>query len=99
MSGCAVCVHDLYQESLEAYDVSVKALRASLTTLGVDESEWPAQIRRAGNKPSERKKDAALSAFEQMELQLVAKREKKGSVVDVNTSACMSSSLFDKLRI
>lgn len=82
-------MHDLYQESLEAYDASVKALRASLTALGVDEPEWPAELQSAGNKGTGRKKDGALSAFEQMELQLAAKREKKGSVVVVEPSACM----------
>jgi len=38
MSGCVVCVHDLYQESLEGYDTSVKALRASPAALGIAES-------------------------------------------------------------
>ncbi len=88
MSGCAVCVHDLYQESLEAYDTSVKALRASLAALGIAESEWPARIQpESTDKGLARKKDIVLSAFEQMELQLAAKREKKTSVMDVDNSA------------
>ncbi|KLO11829.1 hypothetical protein SCHPADRAFT_876344 [Schizopora paradoxa] len=94
MSGCAVCVHDLYQESLEAYDASVKALRASLIALGVDEAEWPPQIQTQGKKMVERKKDVALSAFEQMELQLAAKREKRESVVDVDVGAEASDKLL-----
>ena len=97
-------MHDLYQESLEAYDASVKALRASLIALGVDESEWPAQIQirsqggpgggSGGGEGTERKKDVALSAFEQMELQLAAKKEKRGSVVDVDVGDCRLLTIF-----
>ena len=84
MSGCAVCVHDLYQESLEAYDASIASIRASLIVLNIPEAEWPAQIQTAA-AGKERKKDVALSAFEQMELELSAKQEARAkSVVDVD---------------
>jgi len=96
MSGCAVCVHDLYQESLEAYEASIKSLRTSLTTLGVVESEWPVQIQmKNGKETPERKKDVALSAFEQMELQLAAKHQKKTSVVDVDGETVSAPSSSD----
>lgn len=78
MSGCAICVHDLYQESIEAYDSSVSTLRASLNALNIPEQTWPAQIQN-GSVKSERKKDPSLSAFEQMELQLAAKRNETSS--------------------
>ncbi|KAH8116004.1 hypothetical protein DFH11DRAFT_1583515 [Phellopilus nigrolimitatus] len=74
MSGCAVCVHDLYAESLAAYDAAVAELRVALAGAHVPEAAWPAEIR----VEKERKKDAVLSAFEQMELQLAARREAGG---------------------
>lgn len=83
-------MHDLYQELLEGYDTSVEAHRASPAVLGIAESEWPAQIQpNPADKALGRKKDVALSAFEKMEFQLTAKREKKKTsvVMDVDTSA------------
>lgn len=81
MSGCAVCVYDLYDEARTDYVMAVDKLRHDLTKLGVPESEWPADIQGSGqgsdlvpaSKPSG---SASLSAFEQLELALKAKREK-----------------------
>ena len=74
MSGCAVCVQDLYVEALDEYKKAVDSLRSSLTTLHVPEDEWPAQIR-TQNKQPERKKDVALSAFEELERQLLERKK------------------------
>lgn len=83
MSGCAICVHDLYNEALEAYDGAVASLRSSLTAHGIPESEWPAQIQTKAEK--ERKKDVILSAFEQMELELAAKQIARSRITDMAT--------------
>lgn len=83
MSGCAICVYDLYDESLEAYDQSLDALRTSLRGLAVPEDEWPATIRpqsqnsqkgTATETPTSTR-GAVLSAFEEMERALKAKSE------------------------
>jgi len=73
MSGCAVCVYDLYQESLDAYKTAVASVRASLTSMGIPVEQWPENIR----LDSERKTppQIILSAFEEMERELKARRE------------------------
>ncbi len=73
MSGCAVCVHDLYQESLDAYKTAVASVRASLTSMGVPMVQWPENIR----LDSETKTfpPISLSTFEEMERELKARRE------------------------
>ncbi|KAH8993630.1 oxidoreductase-like protein [Lactarius hatsudake] len=72
MSGCAVCVHDLYQESLDAHKSAVAAVRVSLTSMGVPMEQWPKNIR----LDSEGKTTASisLSAFEELERELKARR-------------------------
>jgi hypothetical protein len=45
MSGCAICVYDLYNESLEEYDSAMSNLRAALMAEGVREEEWPERVR------------------------------------------------------
>lgn len=73
MSGCAVCVYDLYQESLDAYKTAVGSIRASLTSMGVPVEQWPENIR----VDLERKTTPSiiLSAFEEMERELKARRK------------------------
>ncbi|KAF8951070.1 oxidoreductase-like protein [Flammula alnicola] len=78
MSGCAVCVYDLYEESLEAYNKAVAALRTSLSALHIPESEWPANIRpkETNSNDRERKRKATiLSAFEEMERKLALRKQ------------------------
>ena len=75
MSGCAVCVHDLYQESLVTYRESVAYLRSSLAGLNIPESEWPANIQTSSERTAERKKDVVMDAFAEMERNLRRKRE------------------------
>jgi len=76
MSGCAVCVHDLYQESLDAYRTSVASVRASLTAMKVPVEQWPETIR---PKPEGRThlpaSSVSLNAFEEMERALKARRQ------------------------
>jgi hypothetical protein len=78
MSGCAICVHDLYQDDLSAYRESVVSIRASLHAWKVPESEWPESIKvKIGE--SERKRNVSLTAFEEMERALKEKRAKETS--------------------
>ena len=76
MSGCAICVHDLYQESLDNYNNSVAAVRASLTDMKIPENEWPETIRPGSEKRmSLPAPSLSLSAFQEMERALKARRE------------------------
>lgn len=79
MSGCAICVYDLYSESIEAYDRAIETLRTSLQAAQIPEGEWPDQImnkNEGGEGGKERRKDIVLSVFEELELALAAKQEK-----------------------
>ncbi|KAI6103031.1 oxidoreductase-like protein [Pisolithus sp. B1] len=82
MSGCAICVYDLYEESLNTYKESVASLRASLTALSIPESQWPSSIRTTTTQSSTAvtQKDVVLSAFEEMERALKERREKRAAV-------------------
>jgi hypothetical protein len=76
MSGCAVCVHDLYQESLDDYNACVAAVCASLTDMKVPEDEWPETIRPGAEKRTSLwASNPSLSAFQEMERALKARRE------------------------
>ncbi|KAH9941198.1 uncharacterized protein BXZ73DRAFT_42238 [Epithele typhae] len=78
MSGCAVCVYDLYDEARTDYLNAVDKIRASLKDTGIPEDEWPAELRsrsQGGSGVPSAKPNVALSAFEQLELALKAKRE------------------------
>jgi len=85
MSGCAVCVHDLYQESLDAYRTSVASVRASLTAMKVPVEQWPETIR---PKPEGRTQlpasSVSLNAFEEMERALKARRQAEAQTMDVH---------------
>lgn len=79
MSGCAICVYDLYEESLEAYKESIVALRSSLSALAIPDSEWPDRVRT--NTPvAEKRHEVILNAFEEMERQLKEKKERRAAV-------------------
>ena len=69
MSGCAICVQDLYAEALDEYKKSVESLRTSLTILHIPEDKWPENIQ-TGRKQPEVKQSVTLSAFEELERRL-----------------------------
>ena len=69
MSGCAICVQDLYAEALDEYKKSVESLRTSLALLHVPENTWP-EILQTGRKHPEVKQNVTLSAFEELERRL-----------------------------
>ncbi|KAF7324491.1 Oxidoreductase-like domain-containing protein [Mycena kentingensis (nom. inval.)] len=71
MSGCAVCVYDLYEESLTAYRDALAAFRSTLVALGVPQAEWPAATRSDGGTAS---KSVVKDAFEELERALAAKQ-------------------------
>lgn len=73
MSGCAVCVYDLYEDSLAAYRDAITKVTARLNSMGVPESDWPQSLRTY----TERKKDVTLTVFEQMELDMARRKQEK----------------------
>ena len=75
MSGCAICVHDLYQEALSDYQASTSSLRDSLRKLHISEDQWPLSIRTEA--PKELAKNIRLSASEELERKLKEKHEKQ----------------------
>ncbi|KAK0461143.1 uncharacterized protein EV420DRAFT_1331510 [Desarmillaria tabescens] len=83
MSGCAVCVYDLYEESMKAYKENVATLRNALVSMGVPENEWPASVKSPTEKV-ERKSNVVLSVFEEMERAL--KEKQKSSAPSRQTS-------------
>ncbi|KAJ3735867.1 hypothetical protein DFJ43DRAFT_1036597 [Lentinula guzmanii] len=60
----AVCVYDLYEDSLTAYREAVTKVTDALKSMEVPEADWPRNLR-----TSERNKDVTLTVFEQMELE------------------------------
>ncbi|KAJ7463885.1 hypothetical protein B0H11DRAFT_2240828 [Mycena galericulata] len=79
MSGCAVCVYDLYEEDLAAYSASLDGLRATLTAKGIPEAAWPEGVRvrgRGGDEGGGGSRGDTLSALEALEKALADKRAK-----------------------
>ncbi|KIY71955.1 hypothetical protein CYLTODRAFT_344983 [Cylindrobasidium torrendii FP15055 ss-10] len=76
MSGCAICVYDLYEESLDAYKEKVTALRNQLTTMAVPATEWPESIRGEEKKPA---KSPMLNALEELERKIAEKQKQSAS--------------------
>ncbi|KAI0360500.1 hypothetical protein OH77DRAFT_1393591 [Trametes cingulata] len=78
MSGCAVCVYDLYEEARQDYIQALDNVRDKLDDMGVPEDEWPPDIRRQQNAPEPANRpDVVLSAFEQFEKALKEKKERE----------------------
>jgi hypothetical protein len=74
MSGCAICVHDLYLDALSTYDESVLSLRSSLSALNIPESEWPSNIKSSGVE-SKKRSNVNIDAFVALERALREKNE------------------------
>jgi len=87
MSGCAICVYDLYTDALEDYKRSVDTLRATLATRNISEAEWPPGIRRVTGKdsglakenPAQMARNVSIDAFEALERSLREKRATQGA--------------------
>ncbi|KAH9939869.1 oxidoreductase-like protein [Amylocystis lapponica] len=83
MSGCAICVYDLYADALEDYKRSVDMLRTGLSARHIPEEVWPPQIRQ-GTAQDEKKtstRNVSMDAFEALERSLREKHvvESQGS--------------------
>ncbi len=50
MSGCAVCVHDLYVDAIQSYTSSLHSAREFLVDRGVHSSLWPVELLHLGKK-------------------------------------------------
>ncbi|KAG8716712.1 hypothetical protein FRC08_008954 [Ceratobasidium sp. 394] len=78
MSGCAVCVYDLYLSALGDYKQSLLAVRNQLESRSVPLSEWPDNVRLA--KPQEEEPldnldlDPSMKAFLILEKKIGQKR-------------------------
>ncbi|KAF9254394.1 hypothetical protein L218DRAFT_968197 [Marasmius fiardii PR-910] len=92
MSGCAICVYDLYDEALTAYKDAVGKVKATLKSMNVPESDWPSDLRDNDKDSGGRttRPDVTLSVFEEMERRLQAKRL-GGDVVSGGAEVASSS--------
>ncbi|KAG8981390.1 hypothetical protein FRB90_007289 [Tulasnella sp. 427] len=84
MSGCAVCVHDLYVEALRDYKASLRSIRDNLETKAVHQSLWPKEIIELSSNAEAQEEDVedadldpATRAFMQMERELKKKHEQQ----------------------
>ncbi|KAI0765345.1 hypothetical protein C8Q74DRAFT_1318736 [Fomes fomentarius] len=85
MSGCAVCVYDLYDEARKDYIQALDNLRSNLDELNIPESEWPVDIRPDRQGGPVTKPNVTLSAFEQLEQALKAKKEQSQATSSSST--------------
>ena len=83
MSGCAICVYDLYDDAMSAFQDAWAAARDELRAKGVDEISWPAELREKLSAPNSKRYqgpnlhklvDPVKAAFEKMERELEARR-------------------------
>ncbi|KAG9125737.1 hypothetical protein FRC07_006422 [Ceratobasidium sp. 392] len=79
MSGCAVCVYDLYLSSLEDYKQSLLSARSQLQSRFVPLSEWPDEVREAQPQDDEQPLDSlnldpSMKAFLILEKKLGQKK-------------------------
>ncbi|KAG9119369.1 hypothetical protein FRC07_005625 [Ceratobasidium sp. 392] len=79
MSGCAVCVYDLYLSSLEDHKLSLLSARTQLESRSVPLSEWPDEVREAqpqgdGQPLDSLDLDPSMKAFLILEKKLGQKR-------------------------
>ncbi|KAI8986728.1 hypothetical protein BD414DRAFT_486872 [Trametes punicea] len=92
MSGCAVCVYDLYDEARHDYIQALENLRDQLDDMGVPEHEWPPDIRRERPPPEPAARpDVILSAFEQFEKALREKKERERRQAEAQVRAGKTS--------
>jgi len=86
MSGCAICVYDLYEESLEAYKKAIADLRIKLISMDIPENQWPNNIqshRKSGpmTQAVNPANSVVQSAFKEMERMLEEKRVMRESAI------------------
>ncbi|KIL64722.1 hypothetical protein M378DRAFT_105741 [Amanita muscaria Koide BX008] len=82
MSGCAVCVYDLYEEAIERYRENIEEVKVKLRAMGAEEREWPGVLigksvghGGKGKEGEDRNaKSVVMDAFEALERELQAKK-------------------------
>ena len=80
MSGCAICVQDMYAEALSEHKSAVDSLRTSLTSLNIPEDRWPASVRTTSGTSAAPKPNVAYDAFAELERQLEKKKKQEVSM-------------------
>ena len=83
MSGCAICVYDLYNEALTDYKAKITQIQSDLSALYIPRSEWPVQLRgspMAGDKQPNQTQNTSMSAFEALEMKLKAKHNAQSAI-------------------
>ena len=74
MSGCAICVQDLYIEALDEYKKATDSVRASLNALHIPEDRWPPEIQTSAQK-AKPKVSPVYDAFAELERKLAEKHQ------------------------
>jgi hypothetical protein len=76
MSGCAICVYDLYEDAVLTYKASLASLRTQLRSMEIPQSEWPSRVGSSPDSPAvQRPSNTSFDAFEAMEKALKAKQQ------------------------
>ncbi|GJE86603.1 oxidoreductase-like domain-containing protein [Phanerochaete sordida] len=76
MSGCAICVQDLYIEALDEYKKATDSVRASLNALHIPEDRWPPEIQTTGSSQKAKPKlSPVYDAFAELERKLAEKHQ------------------------
>lgn len=78
MSGCAVCVYDLYEDALETYRDELSLTHREFISKNIPKALWPMEIKQLEESGRSKKKvmstgSASMDAFKQLELRLKEK--------------------------
>ena len=77
MSGCAVCVYDLYESALADFREQLASVQKALKAKGVPVSEWPSSLRTMPSPSGEPlDQDVYGAAFRALEKALKEKRSR-----------------------
>jgi hypothetical protein len=59
MSGCAICIYDIYADALLEYNTALRAARKALLAADSPETVWPGAVREMHRKLAAREERAA----------------------------------------
>lgn len=68
MSGCAVCVYDLYLSSLDDFKIELASARHRLNERGVPIAEWPDEAKKAEEKERARETEPHEDPLDSLDL-------------------------------
>lgn len=91
MSGCAICIYDIYADSLIEYNTALRAARKALLAAGTPETDWPAAVREMHRKLAAREERAARRSAAVKETEQAA----ASAVVAEETAEEMDDTLDD----